>query len=323
MKTITIAILVAVAQLALGQTFNIKNLYPIDENHSYVGFKIQYMGFGTVRGRFQEFRGAVYFNEQDVTKTSVSISIPIKSIDTDNDWRDDDLKSDQWFDEKTFPTITFTSDHAEKTATGFQVTGKLSIHGVVRSVSIPITHSRVMKDVRDDTQVVFEGALSINRIEYGVEGKRWAGIKNDITAISDNVEIELSILCKRLNAANYKNWVSNINSPEGKLYQVATTKSAKDAVVVFNQMLANKDKVVSSALNVAGQVLLKEGKIDDAMILFKRNSEVFPNESIVYESLGETAASAGNLAEAKSYYNKALAKDPANAAVSEILKHLP
>jgi predicted Zn-dependent protease len=118
--------------------------------------------------------------------------------------------------------------------------------------------------------------------------------------------------------------MSNINSPEGKLYQIASTRGAKEAVVAFGLMLQeNKDKVNPSALNTTGQMLLKEGKISEAIILFKRNSEAFPNEAVVYESLGEAAATAGNLAEAKAYYNLVLSKDPTNFAVREILRHIP
>lgn len=324
MRFFYILFLAAMTQIAVAQSFNFKNIYPIDLSHSYIGFKIQYMGFASVRGRFQNFRGSVYFDEKNVMHTSVSLAIEVRSIDTDNEWRDKDLQSDQWFDEKAYPLLTFVSQQAEKTSTGFQITGTLTIHGVMRSVTIPMNYTPVMKDVRDDTQVVFNGAITINRLEFGVEGKRWAGIQNDITAVSENVEIELTILCKRINAGNYKNWVSNVNSPEGKLYQIATTRSAKEAVITFDQMLtANKDKVSTSALNTAGQMLLKEGRMNDAMILFRRNSEAFPHEATVYESLGEAAATAGNFAEARSYYNMALKKDPTNAEVSEILRHLP
>ena len=323
MKYFPVLFLIAAFRIATAQTFDIKDIYPIDESHSYIGFKIQYMGFGSVRGRFENFRGSVYFNEKDVTRTSVSVAIEVKSLDTDNEWRDKDLNSDQWFDEKKYPLITFVSRHVEKTTKGFEVSGSLSIHGITRTVSIPMTPSRVMKDVRDDTQVVFNGAITINRIEYGVEGKRWAGIQNDITAVSDEVEIELTILCKQINAGNFKNWVSNVNSPEGKLYEIAVTRGAKEAVTSFDQMLqGNKEKVSTSALNTAGQMLLKEGRINDAVVLFKRNSEAFPNDAVVYESLGEAAATNGNLAEAKSYYSQALKKDPTNAGISEILRHL-
>jgi len=324
MKTIVISFLLAISHVATAQPFNIKDIYPIEQSHSYLGFKIQYMGFASVRGRFGNFRGSVYFDEKDVTRTSVSLSVEVKSIDTDNEWRDEDLRSDQWFDEKTYPHITFISHHVDKTSKGFRIAGNLTIKGITRSVSIPMTHTSIMKDVRDDTQVVFNGAITINRIEYGVEGKRWAGIRNDITAVSDSVDIELTILCKRINAGNYKNWVSNENSPEGKLYQIASARGAKEAVLMFGQMLeTDKSKVLPSALNTAGQMLLKEGKTDDATILFKRNKDAFPNEAIVYESLGEAAATRGNLAEARSYYNQALLKDPTNADVSEILRHLP
>ena len=323
MKTFVISLLVAISHVVAAQTFNIKDIYPIEQSHSYVGFKIQYMGYASVRGRFQNFRGSVYFDEQDVSRTSVSFSIDVKSVDTDNEWRDKDLLSDQWFDAAAYPFITFVSSRAVKTTGGFDLTGELTIRGVKRNITIPITNSNVMKDVRDDTQVIFNGTCVINRIEFGVEGKRWAGIRNEITAVSDFVNIELTILCKRINAPNFRNWVSNANSDEGRLYVIANSKGVSEAVAEFDRMMQTDKKPVPSAMNTAGHMLLKEGKIDDAIILFKRNSEAYPDEPLVYESLGEGLATQGKFREARIWYEKALKKDPANAGVSEILRHLP
>lgn len=322
MKLIAFLILVVLCRDAVPQSFDIRQVYPIDQSHSYVGFKIEYMGYASVRGRFQNFRGAVYFDENDVMGTSVSISIDVNSIDTDNEWRDKDLQSDQWFDAAVHPFITFVSSKALKTINGFDLTGDLTIRGVKKSITIPMTHTKVMSDVRDDTQIIFNGNLTINRIDFGVEGKRWAGIRNEITAVSDHVDIELTVLCKRINAPNFRNWVANLNSDEGKLYSIAINKGVKDAVAEFDRMVKTGNTPASSAMNTAGQMLLKEGKIDDALTLFKRNSEAFPEEALVYESLGEALAIQGKFREAKYYYQKAAAKDQSNAGVSEVLRHL-
>ena len=323
MKTIVISFLIAVSHVVAAQTFNIKDIYPIEQSHSYLGFKIQYMGFASVRGRFGNFRGSVYFDEKDVTRTSVSLSVDVKSIDTDNEWRDKDLMSDQWFDATSHPVISFVSSKAVKTAIGFDMTGDLTIRGIKRTITIPMTNSKVMKDVRDDTQVIFNGTCMINRIDFGVEGKRWAGIKNEITAVSDVVNIELTILCKQINVTNFRNWVSNVSSDEGKLYTAASNEGVKDALAEFEHMRLTDKKLGPSALNTAGQMLLKEGKINEAVVLFQRNAEAFPDEALVFESLGEGLATQGKFREARASYEKALKKDPTNASVSEILRHLP
>ena len=97
----------------------------------------------------------------------------------------------------------------------------------------------------------------------------------------------------------------------------------KDALAEFEHMRLADKKPGPSALNTAGLMLLKEGKINEAVVLFQRNAEAFPDEALVFESLGEGLATQGKFREARTSYEKALKKDPTNASVSEILRHLP
>ncbi len=138
--------------------FKISEIFPIETEHSYIGFDVQYMGYAKVRGRFTDFRGAIRFNEKDLSKTSVSIRVDVGSINTGNEWRDDDLRSDQWFDQKTFPFIEFTSQSARPNGSQLIITGTVTIHGVTRTITFPMTYTpTVVSDIRDDSQIVFSG----------------------------------------------------------------------------------------------------------------------------------------------------------------------
>ena len=67
-------------------------MYPIERSHSFIGFSIKYMGFAKVRGRFESFNGSFRYDENDISKTSLSLHIDVKSIDTDLNFRDRDLR---------------------------------------------------------------------------------------------------------------------------------------------------------------------------------------------------------------------------------------
>ncbi len=305
--------------------FKIREIFPIDAGHSYIGFSVRYMGYAMVRGRFTDFRGAVRFNERDFTQTSVTLMVDVNSIDTGDTWRDDDLKSENWFDGKAYPKIFFVSRKAEAAPGGLRITGDLTIRGITKIVTIPLDRPiGVVKDVRDDSQIIFTGALTINRIEFGVEGKKWAGIKEGITAVSDDVNIELTILGKRINAGNFKHWVANVTTPHGKIYQTAKIRGIEKALVAFDSIshLPNS-KLDAEALNTCGQMLLKENKVPEAMVLFKKNIEMFPGESLVYESYGEGLAVAGKWDEALKFYKLAIEKDKENMNAREVIRHIP
>ncbi|MEE8367849.1 MAG: YceI family protein, partial [Thermoanaerobaculia bacterium] len=133
-------------------------IYAIDRGHSYLGFSIRYMGFAKVRGRFSGFSGTVRFDENDVSTTSATVRIDVSSLNTEHDWRDKDLKSDQWFDAEEFPDILFQSTRAEKTSAGFDIVGDLTIRDVTREVRLVMDDfSGVIKDIRADSQVIFVG----------------------------------------------------------------------------------------------------------------------------------------------------------------------
>jgi len=304
--------------------FKITEIFPVETEHSYIGFDVQYMGYAKVRGRFTDFRGAIRFNEKDLSKTSVSIRVEVGSINTGNEWRDKDLRSDQWFDQKTYPFIEFTSQRVRPTGSQLIITGNVTIRGVTRIITFPMTYTpMVVSDIRDDSQIVFSGNLQINRIDFGVEGKKWAGVKEGITAVSDIVNLELTILGKRINASNFRYWVANTSSPHGKVYKIARSKGTKAALQTFDSLRSVANSGVSvETLNTAGLMFLKEKRIDDALTLFKKNSEVYPDQSIVYESYGEAMATLGRWPEATTSFEQALAKDPGNMKAKEILRHI-
>src|SRR3954462_3152882 len=94
---------IAQDKLALDQ------LFPIEASHSYVEFTITYMGYARFKGRFSDFSGLIRYDQKDPSRTSASLSIKTESIHTDNDFRDKDLKSENWFDVAKYPTIVFIS----------------------------------------------------------------------------------------------------------------------------------------------------------------------------------------------------------------------
>lgn len=304
--------------------FSIYEFFPIEKSHSYIEFSTKYMGFAKVKGRFEGFNGTFRFNGNDLSNTSISLSINVNSIDTDHDMRDKDLKSENWFDTEKFPIITFVSTKIQYIASGFNIIGNLTIKDITKEVVVKMNPpSGILKDIRGDSQVILTGETIIDRTDFGVAGKRWSAVKEGITAVAKEIEIEVSILGKQKNLSNLKNLVKNYTRPSGKIYTIISSKGVIAGIELFEKMLIDpENKLRSNTLNNVGNVLLKEGRLEESLKVFEKNLEFFPQESYLYDSYAQALVLSGDLTKAKIYYQRALEKNSNNNNAKEILRHL-
>ncbi len=305
------------------QSFSIQHVYPIETSHSYINFLATYMGYAKVRGSFGNFYGTIYYHPDDVSQTSVSFQIDVESINTNNNWRDRDLKSGNWFLEEEYPHIKFISTDIQKIDNGLQVTGNLTIKETTKSITFNIAPALgIITDIRDDYQVIFTGETSINRKEYGVMGKNWSQVKEGIAALADEVKIEFSLLGKQINEGNFSNFLRNPKSPHGSIFAAYKTNGLSGALNQFEALKGDMENLSANALNMVAYMLMKQDKDQDALAIMERNLEEFPEDGNVYDSLGELYAKMGKLKNAKEFYQKSLSLDPDNLNAVEVLKHL-
>lgn len=114
--------------------------YAIDPQHAWVTFKVNHAGWSNAHGLFQKVDGTIDFDKQDVTKSSINLTIDTNSISTNFAQRDSDLKSPDFLNADEFPQITFKSTSVQKTGdkTG-KVTGDLTLAGVTKPVTLDVT----------------------------------------------------------------------------------------------------------------------------------------------------------------------------------------
>jgi polyisoprenoid-binding protein YceI len=320
MKLLTFFILTTSLATAQG-TLTPDQLFPVETSHSYVEFTITYMGYARVKGRFADFSGMIRYDPKNPLTTSVSIAIKVESIDTDLDFRDKDLRSENWFDAAKYPSILFVSRKATPRVDGFDLTGDLTIKGITREVTLKMAApSGVVKDARADLQVVFSGTTRIDRTTFGVEGKNWSGIKEGVTAVSNEVNIEVGMLGKQLQAGNLQNMVKFTKGAAG-IYKAIKEAGIDAGLMEFKKLLDAKSADVSM-LAITGKMLRTEGRLDDAKAVYEMNHDAFPESSEVYYSLGELALLNSDIRGARSFFEEALRKDPGNIRIPEILRHL-
>ena len=111
----------------------------IDRSHSEVAFQVRHL-LSKVRGRFNEFAGTIEFDESNPQSSRVDVTIQAGSIDTAEPDRDKHLRSADFFDVETYPTLTFASTSVTpRGGNDYDVVGDLTIHGVTRQVMLPAT----------------------------------------------------------------------------------------------------------------------------------------------------------------------------------------
>jgi len=165
--------------------------FEIDASHSNVGFTVRHMVVAKVSGAFKKFSGAIIYDEQDITKSSVTVEIKTASIDTDSERRDGHLRSGDFFNAATDSVITFASKKIEKRGEGYVALGDFTLRGVTKQIELPFTILGKIKDPWGNTRLGVEASISINRFDYGV---KWDNkIADGSLIVSDTVDITLTI----------------------------------------------------------------------------------------------------------------------------------
>jgi len=145
--------------------------WKIDPAHSSAQFAVRHLGISTVRGAFTKVAGTVRSDDQDVTKSSVEVTIDTDSVDTRVPDRDKDLRSERFFDVAKYPTITFKSKKVEQAGAGkLKVTGDLTIHGTTREVILDVDGpTPAIKDPWGNQRAAANATTKINRQEFGMK----------------------------------------------------------------------------------------------------------------------------------------------------------
>ncbi|WP_213299810.1 YceI family protein [Paraburkholderia sacchari] len=138
-----------------------------------------------VEGRFNRFNADVRFDPANAAASSAKLDVEVASFDLGSPDYNKEVAGDEWFDAANFPRATFVSTQIKAGANGaFTVAGKLTIRGKTTDVVMPVTYHK------DGANQVFDGALPIKRLAYGVGSGEW----KDTSIVADDVQIKFHIV---------------------------------------------------------------------------------------------------------------------------------
>ena len=170
--------------------------YPIDANHSTIGFSVSIMnGLSKVNGKFTDFTVTLMSDEKDITKSSVSVVIKAASINTGIPARDTDLRSAAFFEVEKYPEITFQSKRIEKKGKQLFALGTFTMHGVTKEIALPFQITGVNKDpASKKMNLGYSAHIVLNRRDFGIN---WTHPKVP-NFVGDNVEIEINLITRAI-----------------------------------------------------------------------------------------------------------------------------
>jgi polyisoprenoid-binding protein YceI len=145
--------------------------YDIDTSHTQVIFSWNHFGFSNPSASLEKISGDFQLDTADITKSSISVTLPLDGVHTGVPKLDEHLKSADFFDAAKYPDITFKSTKVEKAgANGLKIVGDLTVHGVTK----PVTLNAKINKIGDNPMMKkasagFDATTTIKRSEFGVD----------------------------------------------------------------------------------------------------------------------------------------------------------
>lgn len=166
--------------------------YALDITHTRLGFVARHAMVTKVRGSFTEFEGSAHLDAQHPATSTASVTIQVASITTGNDQRDGHLRTNDFFDAPTFPTIAFTSTSVEVLGSGeFRLNGDITIKGVTKPISIDFEHTGTAKDPFGNLRAGFDGKAQLTRSDFGITYN--AALETGGVLVSDRITLEFDV----------------------------------------------------------------------------------------------------------------------------------
>ena len=143
--------------------------FNLDAAHSTIDFSVKHMMVSKVKGSFTHFTANLDGNAEDLSGATISFDIDVKSINSNNEDRDNHLRSGDFFDVETYPSIKFTATDIKKKDDGeYDVTGNLTIKDVTKSVTFDVEYGGKGTNPWGQEVVAFSAETKVNRKEFGL-----------------------------------------------------------------------------------------------------------------------------------------------------------
>lgn len=168
MKKITLLLSILLLTVFTARAQETKWIF--DNTHSKIQFDVAHLVISEVTGQFNDYEGTIIVNKPDLYDIKIDFSIDVKSIDTDNEDRDNHLRSADFFNVEKYPKITFKSKSLKLIGDNqYKLTGNFTMLGVTKEITLDVKYGGTVKDPYGNTKAGFKITGVINRTDFGLK----------------------------------------------------------------------------------------------------------------------------------------------------------
>jgi polyisoprenoid-binding protein YceI len=163
----------------------------LDFDHTGFYFSINHI-YSTVRGHFDKYEGTVMFSPDDLANSRFDFEVEMESVNTNNSKRDRHLNSEDFFDSKKYPTMSFKSRAIKHVKDNqYTVDGTLTIKDVSKEIVVPFTFFGIKDFPFDKKSEVagFEARMTLDRLAYNVGSGKYV----DMGVVGQEVDVLISM----------------------------------------------------------------------------------------------------------------------------------
>lgn len=163
--------------------------WTLDKAHSAVEFTVKHLGISKVRGRFNSFDASATVGD-DLESSALSAEIDLSSVDTNNEDRDNHLRSGDFFNAEQHPKMSFSSNAISVSGDEYKIEGELSLNGKSAPITLDVEFVGTQAHPQDEkTRAGFSATGTLKRSDYGIEFNMPLGA--DRVMLSDDVKIQI------------------------------------------------------------------------------------------------------------------------------------
>jgi polyisoprenoid-binding protein YceI len=173
---------------------NAQSTCTLDKNHARLSFSVLHFGISYIEGNFKIFNATFISTKEDFSDARIELTAEVNSINTEVDMRDNDLKSQNWFDADKYPALTFSSTSFNKiSGKNYKLKGNITIHGVTNPIEFDVVfNGKGENPMSKKYSYGFTISGILNRNNFGIGGEPLAtGVANEIQ-LKSNVEFSIN-----------------------------------------------------------------------------------------------------------------------------------
>lgn len=182
-KKILLSILFA--PILFAQNNSKETTWVIDKSHSKIGFSVTHLVISEVEGYFKDYSAKIVTKGEDFDNAQIEFTAKTSSIFTDNEKRDQHLRSDDFFNSEKYPELKFVGKSFKKVENNkYKLSGDLTIRDVTKPITLDVQFNGKIKDPWGNIRAGFNITGKLNRFDYGL---KWNALTELGGAVVDNI----------------------------------------------------------------------------------------------------------------------------------------